>query len=327
MSSNMRSMELGQTVLAGLFALALPALTTAGTMAAEPTSAPAPAQTVAKTFATPLAAADALLVAGGRKDTSALYEVLGPGSEKVISSGDETMDRSNREIFILAASDKTTLYSMTPGTVFLMVGDDDWPFPIPIVKGEKGWFWDTAAGREEILSRRIGRDELSAMELCRTFVQAQREYALANPDTKGVGVYAQRFLSTEGKRDGLYWPAKDGEPASPMGPLVAKAAQDGYAAATGSSGPRPFYGYYFKILRSQGKDSPGGAKDYVKDGKMTGGFALVAWPAEYGNSGVMTFLVNQTGIVFQKDLGPKTADIAKAMDQFNPDLTWKPSKQ
>jgi hypothetical protein len=281
----------------------------------------------AKAYPTALAAADALLVAGGQKDTGALYEVLGPGSEKVISSGDETMDRSNREIFILAAKDKTTLYCLSPNTVFLMVGDDDWPFPIPIVKGEHGWFWDTAAGKEEILSRRIGRDELSAIEISRTFVQAQREYALANPGTKGVGAYAQRFLSTEGKRDGLYWPAKDGEPASPMGPLVAKASQDGYAAASESSGLRPFYGYYFKILRSQGKDAPGGAKDYVKDGRMTGGFAMVAWPAQYGNSGVMTFLVNQTGIVFEKDLGPKTADIAKAMEQFNPDLTWKPSKE
>ncbi len=322
-----KSICMGQFGLAGILGLALLALGTAGTVAAEPAPAPAQIQTVAKTFATPLAAADALLVAGSQKDPAALYEVLGPGSKEVISSGDETMDRSNREIFILAAGDKTTLYSMTPGTVFLMVGDDDWPFPIPLVKGEKGWFWDTAAGKEEVLSRRIGRDELSAIGICRTFVDAQREYALANPDTKMVGVYAQRFLSTEGKRDGLYWPAKDGEPASPMGPLVAKASQDGYTAAAGSSGPRPFYGYCFKILRSQGKDAPGGAKDYAKDGKMTGGFALVAWPAAYGNSGVMTFLVNQTGIVFEKDLGPKTGDIAKAMEQFNPDLTWKPTKQ
>ena len=281
----------------------------------------------AKVYPTALAAADALLVAGSQKDTAALYDVLGPGSKEVISSGDETMDRSNRETFILAAKDKTTLYSLSPGTVFLMVGDDDWPFPIPLVKGEKGWYWDTAAGKEEILSRRIGRDELSAMDICRTFVQAQREYALASPDAKGVGAYAQRFLSTEGKRDGLYWRAKEGEPASPMGPLVAKAAQDGYTAAAGAAGPKPFYGYCFKILRSQGKDAPGGPKDYVKDGKMTGGFALVAWPAQYGNSGVMTFLVNQTGIVFEKDLGPRTGDVAKAMESFNPDLAWKPAKQ
>lgn len=289
-----------------------------GLLAAEPA--------VVKVYPTALAAADALLVAGSQKDTGALYEVLGPGSEKVVSSGDETMDRSNREIFILAAKDKTTLYSLSPNTVFLMVGDDDWPFPIPLVKGEKGWYWDTAAGKEEVLSRRIGRDEISALDLCRTFVQAQREYALANPDTKGVGAYAQRFLSTEGKRDGLYWPAKDGEPASPMGPLVAKAAHDGYTAAPGATGPKPFYGYCFKILRSQGKDAPGGVKDYAKDGKMTGGFAMVAWPTEYGNSGIMTFLVNQAGIVFEKDLGPKTGDVAKAMEQFNPDLSWKPSK-
>lgn len=289
-----------------------------GFMSAEPPAA--------KVYPTALAAADALLVAGDQKDTAALFEVLGPGSKEVISSGDETMDRSNRETFILAARDKTTLYSLSPTTVFLMVGDDDWPFPVPIVKGEKGWTWDTAAGKAEVLSRRIGRDELSTIDICRAFVQAQREYALANPDTKRVGVYAQRLLSTEGKRDGLYWPAKDGEPASPMGPLVAKASLDGYTAVAGSSGPRPFYGYCFKILRSQGKDAPGGAKDYVKDGHMTGGFALVAWPAEYGNSGIKTFLVNQTGIIFEKDLGPKTGEVAKAIETYNPDLTWKPTK-
>jgi hypothetical protein len=311
---------------AGLLVVASLLLTTAGAMAVEPAPGPAQTQTMAKTFATPLAAADALLTAGGQKGTAGLLEMLGPGGKEVVFSGDETMDRANRETFALAAQDKTTLYSMSPNTVFLLVGDDDWPFPIPLVKGEKGWTWDTAAGKEEILSRRIGRDELSAMSLCKTFVEAQREYALANPDTKRVGVYAQRFLSTEGKRDGLYWPAKEGEPASPMGPLVAKASQDGYTAAAGSSGPRPFYGYFFKILRSQGKNAPGGARDYVKDGKMTGGFALVAWPAQYGNSGIMTFLVNQTGIVFEKDLGPKTGDVAKATEQFNPDLTWKPSK-
>jgi hypothetical protein len=281
----------------------------------------------AKVYPTALAAADALLVAGSQKDTAALLEVLGPAGKEVIFSGDDTMDRSNREVFILAAQDKTTLYSLSPGTVFLMVGDDDWPFPVPIVKGEKGWTWDVAAGKEEVLSRRIGRDEISAINLCKAFVEAQREYALANPNAKRVGVYAQRFLSSEGKRDGLYWPVKEGEPPSPFGPLVAKAALDGYnTTPPASSGPRPFYGYHFKILKSQGKDAPGGAKDYVKDGEMTGGFAMVAWPAEYGNSGVMTFLVNQTGIVFEKDLGAKTGEVAKAMEAFNPDLTWKPTK-
>jgi hypothetical protein len=280
----------------------------------------------AKVYPTTLAATDALLAAASQKDTAALLDVLGPNGRSVIFSGDETMDRSNRVVFVLAAQDKTTLYSLSPGTVFLMVGDDDWPFPVPLVKGEKGWTWDVAAGKEEVLSRRIGRDEISAINLCKAFVQAQREFALANPNAKRVGVYAQRFVSTEGKRDGLYWPAKEGEPASPFGPLVAKAAADGYAAAGAAAGPRPFYGYHFKILKSQGKDAPGGAKDYVKDGEMTGGFAMVAWPAEYGNSGIMTFLVNQTGIVFEKDLGAKTGDVAKAMEAFNPDLTWKPTK-
>lgn len=280
----------------------------------------------AKVYPTALAAADALLTAGSQKDTAALIEVLGPGAKEVILSGDDTMDRSNREIFVLAAQEKTTLYSLSAGTVFLMVGDDDWPFPIPLVKGEKGWTWDVAAGKEEVLSRRIGRDELSAINLCRAFVDAEREYALANPNPKRVGVYAQRFVSTEGKKDGLFWPVQEGAPASPFGPLVAKASLDGYATPAASAGPRPFYGYHFKILKSQGKDAPGGAKDYVKDGEMTGGFAMVAWPAEYGNSGIMTFLVNQAGIVFEKDLGAKTGDMAKAMEAFNPDLTWRPAK-
>jgi hypothetical protein len=280
----------------------------------------------AKTYPTPLAAADALFTAGAQNDLAALEAALGPGADRVLSSGDAVADKDQRAAFLKAALEKTTLVSMSDTTVFLLVGADDWPFPIPLVKGSAGWRWDTVVGKEEILARRIGRNELTTIGLCQAFVQAQREFARSNPDSSGLGTYADRFFSSPGKHDGLYWPAKDGEPASPLGPFAATAAHEGYTAPDAASGPKPYHGYFFRILKSQGKDSPGGAKDYVKDGRMTGGFALVAWPAQYGNSGIMTFLVNQTGIVFQKNLGARTAELGKAMTQFNPDSTWSVTK-
>jgi hypothetical protein len=279
-----------------------------------------------KLYPTPLAAADALLTGGAQKDVAGVLEVLGPGGKEVLFSGDEVLDKASREAFVAAAKDKLTLFALSPDVVFLMVGPDDWPFPVPIVKGEKGWYWDTAAGKEEVISRRVGRNELTALALCGAFVEAQRDYAALNPAGAGAGVYAQRILSTEGKKDGLYWPAKAGETPSPMGPLAAAAAQEGYSLKPSEAGPKPFHGYLFKILTKQGKDAPGRAKDYIKEGRMSQGFALVAWPVQYGSSGIMTFLVNQAGIVFEKDLGPKTDELAKAIDQFNPDLTWKPAK-
>jgi hypothetical protein len=280
----------------------------------------------ARTFATPLAAADALLTAASQKDNAAALALLGPGGKEVLESGDAVSDRFIREEFIAAAQEKTSLLSLTEKSVCLMVGEDEWPFPIPLVKGPQGWYWDTTAGKEEIISRRIGRNELAVIASCRAFGQAEKEYAAMNPAGAGVGVYAQKFLSSEGNRDGLYWPAKQGEEPSPLGPMAAVAAGEGYTAKPSAAGPKPFHGYFFRVLTAQGKDAPGGAKDYLKDGKMTGGFALVAWPVEYGVSGVMSFVVNQTGIVFEKDLGPKTAEAGKAMPQFNPDTTWKPAK-
>jgi len=274
----------------------------------------------AKDYPTPLSAADALLTAAAQPGTSALDAVLGPGAMESLSSGDKTADGNDRAAFLKGAKDKTVLLSLSDTTVFLMVGYDSWPFPIPLVKGPGGWHWDTAAGKEEVLSRRIGRNELMAIGLCRGYVRAQKEYAV------GAKEYAKRFLSSEGKRDGLYWPAKAGEPQSPLGPLVVKAAQDGYST-TPSASPRPFHGYLFRILAAQGKNAPGGVKTYLdKDGKMTGGFAMVAWPAEYGKSGVMTFVVNQTGIVFEKDLGARTQELAGAITAFDPDGTWRVSK-
>jgi hypothetical protein len=277
-------------------------------------------------FKSPQAAVDALLAAAAQKETGDLLAVLGPEGKEVVSSGDETADRAGRETFLTAAKEKTVLLPKTKASVVLKVGADEWPFPIPIVKGPTGWFFDTAAGKEELISRRIGRNELRAIALCHAFVTAQKEYAQTGQAGASSGVYAQRLLSSEGKRDGLYWPAKTGEPESPLGPLAAEATNEGYEAKASASGPKPFHGYFFRIMTAQGESAPGGAKNYVIDGKMTGGFALVAWPAEYGVSGIMTLIVNQTGIVFQKDLGQKTADSAKAMDQFNPDLTWRPAK-
>ena len=280
----------------------------------------------ARLFKSPKAAADALLAAAAREETSDLLAILGPEGKDVVFSGDETADRAARKKFLQEAGEKMVLFPRTKTSVFIEVGADEWPFPIPIVKGPKGWFFDTAAGREELISRRIGRNELRVIALCEAFVIAERDYARMGANDAGSGVYAQKLRSSEGKRDGLYWPAKAGEPESPLGPLAAEAAGEGYQPRPSESGPRPFHGYFFKILTAQGESAPGGAKNYVADGKMTGGFALVAWPAEYRVSGVKTFVVNQTGIVFEKDLGQKTADIAGTMAQFNPDITWNPAK-
>src|SRR5262249_23747799 len=234
--------------------------------------------------------------------------------------------RGARRTFVQAAKEKTVLFTRTKTSVFVEVGADEWPFPIPITKGPKGWFFDTAAGREELISRRIGRNELRAIALCEAFAPAEKEYARMGASGPALGAYAQRIMSSEGKRDGLYWPTKAGEPQSPLGPLAAEAAREGYEAKPSESGPRPFHGYFFRILTAQGDSAPGGAKNYIVDGKMTGGFAVVAWPAEYRVSGVKTFVVNQIGIFFEKDLGQKTAEIAGSMSQFNPDLTWTPAK-
>jgi len=277
-------------------------------------------------FKSPQAAVDALLAAGAQQETGELLAILGPQAKEVVFSGDETADQAGRKQFLAAAKEKTLLVPVTKSAVLLEVGADEWPFPIPIVKGAKGWFFDTAAGKEELISRRIGRNELRVITLARGFVTAQREYAQIGASDGHPGAYAQRLLSSEGTHDGLYWPTKAGEPQSPLGPLAAEAALEGYEAKAPESGRKPFHGYFFKIMAAQGASAPGGAKSYIADGRMTDGFALVAWPAEYRVSGIMTFVVNQSGIVFEKDLGKTTAETAKAMDQFDPDLTWKPAK-
>lgn len=214
-------------------------------------------------------------------------------------------------------TDKTVLY----------VGKEDWPFPIPLVKKQGSWRFDTNEGRQELLARRIGRNELSVIQVCLTYVDAQREYALKDRDGDGLLAYAQKFASSPGKKDGLYWEAKEGDEQSPLGPLFAAAQKLGYTAKKPAGKPLPYHGYYYRILKAQGKNAPGGAYDYVVKGKMIGGFALVAYPAQYGSSGIMTFIVNHEGVVYQKNLGQDTEKTAQAMKLFDPDRTWKKAEK
>jgi hypothetical protein len=250
---------------------------------------------------------------------------LGPAARSLITSGDPVMDRHDRERLAQAYEESHSLGTSGETKAALQVGKDDWPFPIPLVKDKTGWHFDTQAGQEEILNRCIGRNELAVIEVCRACVDAQREYYLRNPQRHALLQYAQQFASTEGERDGLYWAVGPGEEASPLGPLVANARGEGYKKGEGGK-PVSYHGYYYRILKAQGPDAPGGAYDYVVNGQMLGGFALVAYPASSGNSGVMTFIVNHDGVMYQKDLGPNTAAVACAMTQFNPDSTWGPKE-
>jgi hypothetical protein len=275
-----------------------------------------------KRFASAEDGVQALIAAVKAGDLKAMLDVLGPAARPLITSGDPVVDRHDRERLVQAYEESHSLVMSGETKAVLQVGKDDWPFPIPLVKDQTGWRFDTQAGREEILNRRIGRNELAAVEVCRAYVDAQREYYLRNPQVDALLQYAQQFASAEGKRDGLYWPTDPGEEASPLGPLVANARGGGYRKGEGGK-PIPYHGYYYRILKAQGPDAPGGAYDYMVDGQMLGGFALVAYPASWGNSGVMTFIVNHDGVVYQKDLGPHTAAVARAMARFNPDSTWK----
>jgi hypothetical protein len=267
-------------------------------------------------FKSPEAAVDALVAAARSDRTAALQRMLGPEGGKLVVSGDPVADKTGRVKFVAAYAKQHAINRTGDQKAVLVVGDEQWPLPIPIVQQGGKWRFDTKAGEEEILARRIGRNELSAIEVCRAYVDAQREYASKDRNKDGILEYAQRFMSTKGKEDGLYWQVKPGEPESPMGTLVASAQAEGYQRA-------PYHGYYYKILKSQGKDAPGGAYSYMAKNRMIGGFAMIAFPAQYGNSGIMTFLVNQEGVVYEKNLGPKTASIAGAIRAFNPDATWK----
>ncbi|MEW6454812.1 MAG: DUF2950 domain-containing protein [Pseudomonadota bacterium] len=273
-----------------------------------------------QTFNNAEAAADALAAAARTGDRKQIVTVLGPGSADIVSSGDDVQDDETRKAFVTAYDAKHSIKQESGKPATLLIGQGDFPFPIPLVEKNGSWSFDTKAGREEILFRRIGRNELAAIQASLAYVDAQNEYADMTKTPDGMAVYAQKIVSSPGKKDGLYWPAAQGEPESPLGEAVAEATTQGYRVGTT---PIPFHGYYYKILTRQGPTAPGGAVNYVVGGNMVGGFALVAYPAEYGNSGVMTFVVNHNGNVFQKDLGPNTRQIAQRMTAFNPDHTWK----
>jgi hypothetical protein len=272
-----------------------------------------------KAFATPEQAGEALVQAAANYDLAALMEILGPDSQDLLASEDPVADKNRAVAFAALAHDKSSVsVDSTKRRAELIVGNEDWPLPIPIVKRGASWYFDSKAGRQEILFRRIGEDELNAIQVCRGFVEAQQEYALTKHDGSPVSQYAQRIISTPGKQDGLAWKNPDGTWAGPVGEAVAKALEQGYPTQD-----VPYRGYYFKVLRGQGPAARLGVMDFVVEGAMIGGFALAAAPAQYRVTGVETFIVSHDGIVYQKDLGPDTLNILKTMERFNPDKTWR----
>ena len=290
------------------------AQTTIPSRAAAATKAKPQAQRI---FATPEQAAAELAIAIRSNDLTQIHSVLGPGSGKVIRSGDPVQDATGRKRFLEAYETSVKIEPSGDARVTLLIGSEEFPFPFPLVKVATGWRFDSKAGADEILNRRIGRNERSAIQVCLAYVDAQREYATKDRDRDGLLEYAQKFVSTPGEHDGLYWETREGEAASPLGPLSAHAKEQGYANL------EPYYGYYYKILKAQGADSPGGALSYVVRGQMIGGFALVAYPARWGASGVMTFACNHRGVVYEKNLGKDTVAIAERMTRYNPDTSWK----
>jgi len=277
-----------------------------------------------RAFAAPEDAARALVETARAGDLGALLAIFGPEGRELIASSDPETARMNRRVFAVAAREQWHLEDAAGGGKTLVIGNENWPFPVPIVNGADGWRFDTAAGKEEVLARRIGRNELDAIATTRAYVTAQRRYAQQGHDGKPGGLYAAKFSSDPGKENGLYWPAR-GQKRSPLGDLVALAAEEGRAGGDRKD-LTPFHGYYFKILTGQGTAGAGGAKSYIIKGELSAGFALVAWPAQYDESGIMTFIVNQDGIVRERDLGPQTDAIARKMTVFNPDAPWRAVK-
>jgi len=275
----------------------------------------------AKGFASAQEGMEAFADAMKAHDVPALKSMLGRDGEAIFNSGDPISDKESRGRFT-AAYEQSHKLDQRDGKAWIVVGKDDWPLPIPLVQQGAQWYFDSKAGKEELLNRRIGRNEISAMQAVRAYVDAQQEYYTRNPQNDKLLQYAQRFVSSPNKRDGLYFPTKDAEKPSPLGPLFDALATSAGMQKTGGK-PGPYYGYHYRILKGQGRNAPGGAYDYVVNGKMIGGFALVAYPATYGNSGVMTFIVNHDGVVYAKDLGPGTAAVAQKMTRFDPDESWK----
>jgi hypothetical protein len=283
-----------------------------------------------KSFPSAEEAVKAAIAAARANNDKEMLSIFGAQAKEVLFSGDPVADKQRREEFLAAYDERNRLATEGEDTI-LIVGKQDWPFPIPIVKKSDRWVFDTQKGKEEILNRRIGENELNAIQAMLAIVDAQREYAMKDRDQNALLEYAQKFVSDTGKKNGLYWDAKAGEPQSPLGPIMMRARAEGYRGTPGkpatSSTSAPYHGYYYRVLTAQGKDAPGGAYSYLVKGKMIGGFAVVAYPAEYGNSGVMTFIVNHDGKVFEKDLGKNTASVAKSMKAYNPDKTWAEVKQ
>ena len=274
-------------------------------------------------FASTEDAGNTLMEAAKSDDQNTLLAVFGPDSRELLFSGDAVQDRNTASAFVSAYGVMHRWRKMPDGAQILLVGADNFPFPIPLKKNADGrWFFDTAAGKDEILNRRIGRNELAIIEVSRAAAEAQAEYFSQPHDGEKTKQFAAKFISDPGKQNGLYWKSPEGQPLSPLGPLAAFAAAEGYSAKP--EGHTAFHGYYFRILKGQSDHAPGGARNYIVDGKMTGGFAFVAYPAEYGNSGIMTFIIDQDGVLLQKDLGITTTQIATAMNEFNPDSGWSP---
>ena len=276
-----------------------------------------------RTFPSPEDAVKTLVDTAKKDDVDALLAIFGPDGKDLLTSSDPATARMNRKVFTVAAAERWRLIDAGAGRKTLVIGNEDWPFPVPIVKEASGWRFDTAAGKEEIIARRIGRNELAAIDTVHAYVAAQRRYAAQGHDGNPPGAYATKFRSDSGKENGLYWPAARAQRRSPLGDLVAQAAAEGRPGANDRAQQAPFHGYYFKILMAQGAAARGGAKPYVVNGRMSQGFALVAWPATYDVTGVMTFLVNQDGIIWEKDLGPGTDSVAPKISVYNPDGSWR----
>jgi hypothetical protein len=322
MSTRSKNIVIRVTVLAALiFALSSVSLQSQPRSVSN-SGAGAPPQTTQTGFATPQEAAAALIKAAGDYDPQALNAMFGPDGEDFVSTADPVQDKNQAAAFAERAQQKNSVVvdPKNPNQATILVGEEEWPFPVPLVRKGAKWYFDSKTGHDQIVYERIGANELDAIQVCRGFVEAQEQYASEVHDDSGINQYAQRTISTDGKQDGLAWKNPDGTWAGPVSETVAKAIEQGYT----TSG-QPFHGYYFKVLKGQGPAAPNGELDYVINGVMIGGFALVAWPAEYKVTGVQTFIVSYSGIVYQKDLGPDTAKIAAAMERYNPDKTWHPT--
>jgi hypothetical protein len=289
-----------------------------GLVSAAEAAKPRPPQT----FATPEAAVDALVDAARSHDVDALLVVLGDAAEPLVSSGDDVADAAARERFVAQYDEAHDLVADGDSKYTLELGDDRWPMPMPLVEEGGRWSFDVDSGIDELVYRRIGHNEIGAIESCRGIVDAQKDYASEGHDGLPAGIYAQKLVSDPGKHNGLYWQSSPDERASPIGPFIASAAAEGYGGRSNAEGPRPYHGYIYRLLTAQGPHADGGARTYLKDGQLSGGFAVIAYPVEYRQSGVETFMINQDGVLYQKDLGPKTAEVAAAIKTFDPDKTW-----